>query len=217
MQHDAIFKYQALKLVIKHPAFEIKYIGNDCTIHGVLFLNDYLGCEVDSYQIEIRRGNYPKQYPLVFETGGRIPKNIEWHIYPDTGNCCFEIPAEELLHCKAGLTLIDFLEQIVMPYFYNQTYRQVNGFYYNEHKHGLGVVFDYYRKIFNANSFLEIINLLDTISIIEPPPRTSLCFCGSGLKYRKCHKQAYQKLKPLGAAFLQEQAKQLLSLWMLIS
>lgn len=217
MGHDATFNNEALKLVEKHPAFEIKYSGTECIIHGVLFLNDTIGCQVDSYQIEIRRGNYPEQYPLVCETGGRIPKNIEWHIYPITGNCCFEIPAEELLRCKAGLPLIEFLEHIVTPYFFNQTYRQVNGFYYNEHKHGFLGVFEYYKQIFNSNNYLEIINLLDTIAIIEPPPRTSLCFCGSGLKYRKCHKQAYQKLKPLGTAFLQEQAKQLLSLWMLIS
>jgi hypothetical protein len=43
----------------------------------------------DFYEVRVGVGpEYPSQEPIVFETGGRIPKDIDRHIFPKHGDCC---------------------------------------------------------------------------------------------------------------------------------
>lgn len=153
---------------------------------------------LDTYQVEIHPSDeYPFMFPLVFETGGKIPINIDWHIYESTGRCCVKIPPEEFLICLNGITLSDFFKNELIPYLFNQTFRRENGYYINERSHGAKGFIEFYGKKLNMSKISDIIKLLAYILYRDEPDRVAQCFCGRNEKYRKCHRDAYRLLSQI--------------------
>ena len=164
---------------------EIELVGND-------------GISIDTYSIEIlATETFPDSFPLVFEIGGQIPKNYDWHVYETDGHCCIKTTPEEMLACKKGITLTTFVEEQIKPYLFNQTFRRLNGFFYQERSHGLEGWLEYFQEIFETKNINLIKNGLLFISKKKKPNRVSTCFCGSGKKYRKCHRSTFEKLSML--------------------
>ena len=163
-------------------------------ISGELKLNDDHGLYIDSYFIRIvPKQTYPYQFPYVFETGRRIPVNIDWHLFSD-GHCCFKSIPEETLLCKQGITLLWFIEQQVKPYFYNQKYREMHGYFLHERSHGMEGNLEFFKDVFKTNDLTKIAQGLMFIKGRKEPDRVSNCFCGSGIKYRKCHRETFRSL-----------------------
>ena len=50
--------------------------------------------EGDNYEIRIVLEQYPQFFPMVYETGGRIPVKMDRHMYTDSGSCCFTTSAK---------------------------------------------------------------------------------------------------------------------------
>ncbi|MEK6481661.1 hypothetical protein WJR50_29220 [Catalinimonas sp. 4WD22] len=159
----------------------------------------------DTYAIEILpTAHYPSRFPLVFETGGRIPRNIDWHIFESTGHCCIKTLPEEILICKNGITLSHFIETEVIPYFFNQTFRRLKGYFLNERSHGISGEIEFFKSELITDNILDIVKWLQFILQRKEPSRSEKrCFCGSQLMYRHCHREAYRKLAKLGNAELQ--------------
>lgn len=148
---------------------------------------------VDTYSIRIEPTDlYPLRFPFLFETGNRIPKNIDWHVYETDGHCCICTVPEELIKCKKGIDLAHFIENEVKPYLFNQTHRRLRGFFIQERLHGDAGEFQYYYSIFRTTDLLEIAKLLYFISKKQEPTRVDKCFCGRNEKYRHCHREAYK-------------------------
>jgi len=166
----------------------------DSYISGELKLHDDQGSCIDSYFIRIVPSEkYPFQFPHVFETGGRLPYNIDWHVFPD-GHCCLKSIPEEALLCKQGITLPWFIEHQVKPYFFNQKYRELNGYYLKERSHKMEGNIEFFEDVFRTNDLIKIAQGLLFIKGRKKPNRVSKCFCGSGMKYRKCCREAYRSL-----------------------
>lgn len=138
--------------------------------------------------------DYPNRFPHVFETGGRIPINIDWHVYPNDGHCCICSIPEEILICKNWISLHSFIENQVKPYLFNQKFREVHGFFLKERPHGNKGNIQFFVEAFKTNDLTTVINGLIFIKQRNEPNRVSQCFCGSGFKYRKCHKESYRVL-----------------------
>lgn len=150
---------------------------------------------IDTYQVRILpTPNYPQRFPLVFETGGRLPRNIDWHVFSD-GHCCIKSFPEEIYICRQGISLEGFISGQVIPYFFNQKYRELNGFFLNERKHGDAGNLQFFQDLFKTNDLKIIAIGLLKLWKKEIPNRVCECFCGSGKKYRSCHKQALQQLQ----------------------
>lgn len=177
----------------------LKYVEDENglpNLSGFLILNDTIGQEVDTYHIKIiPTTKYPFEFPYVFETGGRIPINIEWHVFTD-GHCCLKSQPEEMLLCKKAINLPWFIEEQIKPYFFNQKFRELNGYFLQEHSHGPKGNIEFFEDVFKTKDIKLIARGLLYIKRRMEPNRTNDCFCGSGLKYRKCHKEAYRKLSP---------------------
>jgi hypothetical protein len=108
-----------------------------------------------------------------------------------TFSCCIKILPEEIARCRAGIILTEFIQEEAMPYLFNQTHRRKEGYYVNgEYSHGPLGLFEYYSGVLKTKDWKEVIFLLDAISKNERPGRTAPCFCGKGMKFRKCHKEA---------------------------
>lgn len=163
-------------------------------IEGSLHLPDEEGKFIDSYSIKIEvMDGYPNNFPLVYEIAKRIPINIDWHVFPD-GHCCIVTPPEEFLICKKGITLEKFIIKYVLPYFHNQLFRELKGYFLNERSHGDEGIKEFFLSKFNTQDSKKVSQWLLFIAKKKEPVRTANCFCSSGKKYRKCHKNLFREL-----------------------
>lgn len=192
------FKNEAENIHLYFPELQfIEPIGDTCYISGELVLNDDNGNFVDSYSVKIVSSkNYPENFPLVYEIGGRIPNNIDWHVYSE-GHCCIKATPEEILICRNGITLVEFINTQVKPYFFNQKFRELYGHFLNERSHGPSGHIEFFQEKFKTNNLRLIIKGLIMLYENNIPNRTANCFCGSDLKFRKCHREAILSLMPL--------------------
>lgn len=192
-----IFELESDYVCIQFPNLKLEHQNNVPYLTGFILLRDNEGAIIDEYQISIEfNAFYPKKFPNVFELGGKIPKNIDWHIYND-GSCCIASPPEETLACIEGITLVKFIKNHLLPYLYNQTFRRQNGYFLNERSHGNKGWLEFFFEILHTNRITNVIIALEYIVNKFHIDRRSLCFCGSNIKYRKCHRNAITTLEKL--------------------
>ncbi len=198
MNNIEAFKSEALLIKDQFP--ELIYQEKDDGkpfLSGSLILKDDQGTAIDEYLIKIEyTSGYPFEFPHVYETGGRIPINIDWHVFLD-GHCCIASIPEESLLCKKGITLYWFIEHQVKPYFFNQKYREIHGYFLHERSHGLEGNLEFFREAFGTDRLSIIAKGLVLIKSRREPNRVSICYCGTGIKYRKCHREAFRKFSAL--------------------
>jgi len=198
MNGYTIFEEQVPAVIEKYKELSYKNVdGIPCIFGSLVLINEYGGIE-DSYQIEIKAvADFPNRFPEVYETGGRIPRNVDWHIFEQTGNCCIASPPEEIIICNNGITLLSFIDNQVKNYFYSQIFRNQNGYYLKERSHGSKGWIEFFEETFMTNNIFNIEFGLNQIIEGKKIDRVSMCFCGSGKKYRKCHKKSYEILSKL--------------------
>ncbi|MBL7739078.1 MAG: hypothetical protein JNK14_07655 [Chitinophagaceae bacterium] len=199
------FEKQVDDLLIRYPRMFRQVIDNKTILKGELDLIDNFGVHQDTYCIEIHPvPEYPYRFPFVFETGGKIPRNIDWHIYESDGHCCLSVEPEEILICRNGINLTDFVEKQVVPFFFNQTFRRINGYFINERSHGLLGIIEFYQQQLKEKNPLKLLQLLRFVLNGIEPNRVDLCFCGKKIKYRKCHRDPYRQLRQIDQSILTE-------------
>lgn len=190
------FKAEAEKISESFPELKFEELESKAPqISGKLVLRDQDGLCIDSYNIRIEpHESYPLKFPKVYETGGRIPLNIDWHVFPD-GHCCIKSIPEENLICNNGINLKKFINDQVIPYFFNQKYREMHGFFLKERAHGRDGNIAFFEDVFNTRDLTKIARALIFIKARKEPGRTSQCFCGEKIKYRKCHRKEFKLLQ----------------------
>lgn len=189
------FVLQSEAAMAKHSGLHLSFENEIPVLSGEIILFDHAGTLIDQYQVEIWLPKAADRFPEVFETGGRIPKNVDWHVYETTGNCCIKAPVEERIICSGGITLLQFIDEQLTPYLFNQTFRRMNGYFLHERKHGQAGIIDTYLDLFKTDDPNKMFGLLMFVISNPQPGRTADCFCGNGIKYRKCHRDIFRALK----------------------
>lgn len=198
MNGYSVFEQEAKEVVKKCKELSFKIEDGVPCIFGSIFLPDEYGTIEDTFEITIKAvSSYPYNFPLLFETGGRIPRNIDWHIFELTGNCCIASPPEEIIICNNGITLTSFIDNQVKNYFYSQIFRNQNGYFLKERSHGNKGWIEFFEETFMTDNIFNIEFGLNQIIEGKKIDRVSMCFCGSAKKYRKCHKRSYDVLSKL--------------------
>jgi hypothetical protein len=200
---DILKKYQSLRI---NEDFSV--------ISGTLDIIDNNGKLWDNYQIEIHiNSDFPNRFPTLFEVGGKIPKTVNWHIYGNSGSCCLTVPQKEIVACRKGITLIKYVDEWVIPYLANQTHRFLTGSYANgEYAHNkLIATLEFYQDLFKTKDVRQVLQRMYWIVNNPKPNRTAFCFCGNKIKFRKCHREAYESIHLLDKSILIEDVKNLLS------
>lgn len=195
------FTSQLKEAITVYPSLYEAFSENKKILKGRLPVVDKEGKRWEDYDIEIHCPvNFPYEFPILYETSGKIPKIGDWHIYEDTLSCCVKVHPEEILRCKKGITVTEYIQEEVLPYLFNQTHRRVEGYYVNgEYAHGAAGVFQFYAGILKTGTDIELtLQLMNFIATYERPSRNSLCFCGQKIKFRHCHRDAFDKLKAIG-------------------
>lgn len=202
-------------IILKYPQLQKAFSGESCYIKGLIDIIDKEGKHWDTYEIEIHPStDFPHRFPILFEIGGMIPRIADWHVYEDTFACCVKVLPEELIRCRNGITLLEYIEEEAIPYLFNQSHRRHEGYYVNgEYPHGLMGLYEFYVKELGTNlNIKKTIQLMLLISEGNKPFRSHTCFCGNGRLFRKCHKEAYEKLILLGKDILEAHARKLFNL-----
>lgn len=193
-----------------------KVVGSDGEfLKGILDIPNDEGTIIGSFMIEIKyRNGFPNRFPKLFETGGDIRNEADWHKYPD-GSCCITVEPDELLICRNGITVLEFIQKHSIPYFANHYHKLITGKYKNgEYAHGPEGTFQFYSTLFKTSDmkkWIEYYNHVFKKKSIQIG-RNDLCFCGSGQKFKVCHEKVFQDLKWLGEKAVGQQFVQILKL-----
>ena len=175
-------RHEIEEVLKKYPAL-IHHLENN-SLSGELFLP-----EGDSYEILMFLNNYPDHFPIVIETGGRIPKKLDRHIYTDSGSCCFTTAAKAQILLKTKIiSLVKFIDEIVIRYFQNNSFYELNNKYcFEEYEHGSLGIIQSYQDILGIQEVQSIIRLI--IQRLKDKKLTirDECYCGSKLTLKKCN------------------------------
>lgn len=148
----------------------------------------------DYYDVRITiTAGFPLEEPRVFETGNRLPRVIDRHVFP-SGACCLGIWEEWLI--KSDRSFDTFLTGIAHDYFVSQTHFELKGVWpFGERSHGnIGIVESYAdvlgvsRELGVVCRYLESLNRLTVKGHI-------ICPCGSGKRVRNCHSDKINDLR----------------------
>jgi len=179
------------------PKLKIIKTDDEQFLSGELDIIDKESRLWDTYNIMIKGSpNYPNAFPKLFEVGDAFPKTADWHVYEkDDQSCCVDIPLNELILCKDGLNVVDYIQGFAIPYFANQTFRKQEGYYlYGEYSHGIFGKIQFYQSKLKAKNPLQLIEMFELIIKGYNPDRTAYCpFCKK-TKFRKCHRESFREL-----------------------
>lgn len=195
------FSQQLNDVVKKYPNLTIKSKNGISYLKGILDITNDENIDVGSFSIEIKwKAGFPYCFPILFEVGNDIPNIDDWHKYADS-SCCITVEADEILECKNGITLLQFIKNHAFPHLANQLYRKKFGTYKNgEFSHGISGIIQYYNglmKTSNSEKWIEYFDIAFRGKKIKCG-RNDLCFCGSKDKYKKCHNKVFETLHSIG-------------------
>lgn len=194
----SLFLNEANEALLHYPFLSLVEKGIP-ELSGTIILKDSLGLELDSYQIRIVASeNYPDLFPFVFETGGKIPKNVDWHVFETDGHLCLCTLTDEYLKIADGISILKFIKEELEPYLFNQTHRRLTGFFLNEMEHGEKGQLMTLKTLLKTDDIMNVAWLLQKAIEGFKMERTELCFCKSGLKYRHCHRDIFERFKCIG-------------------
>lgn len=175
-------KTEIQEVLTKHKG--LHYDEKSHSIQGELFIS-----RGDSYEVLIELKPYPDFFPNVFEVGGRIPNKADRHIYTNTGSCCFTTRAKSQILLRTKITsLLKFVDEIVIRYFENNSYYEINGKYcFEEYSHGIIGVFEGYQDILDVKHPNVIMTLMQQRINNIKLRINQRCYCGSGRSLKRCN------------------------------
>lgn len=123
--------------------------------------------------------------PEVWDIGNKIDKSYI-HRYSD-GKLCLETDAFMALCFYNGYSLLQWMKNIVEPYYYSyEYYTRYGEFPFGDRGHNLVGVIETYQQIFNEDNVAKTYKLLRSISQRKYKGHLP-CPCGSAIITRKCH------------------------------
>ena len=152
-----------------------------------LFIEDQIYMQGD---IDIRKENeffgrfsirielssyYPNDIPVTFEDKGKIPNDIDRHKFVENNSCCLVPTAQKRIILGRKYTLLNYIEKLVVPYFANQIFFELNKKFYREYSHGDKGVLEFYQDFFETKSINYLVNglncALSCLLYTSPSPR----------------------------------------------
>lgn len=161
----------------------------------------------NQYEIEIIVSNkFPRQIPEVHETSGRVPSVMDRHFMSDNSGCCLVMPHLYRQFFTPRMTFEDFINILVVPFFQNQLYYEINGRFVQGYKHGEYGIWEHYFELFGEDLQPKILYKLADAVLMERVDGKArikghkLCPCESGVIQRKCHGKGLISLKQFGSS-----------------
>jgi hypothetical protein len=201
LENYKIFCIQCEAAVVEFPNLSIMKKNELQYLKGILDIKTNESIVIGSYFIEIHFTEmFPKRFPNLFEIGNDIPNDADWHKYQN-GKCCITVLADEIVKCKAGITITSFIKNYCFSFFANHIHRKqydsyLNGYY----NHGELGVFEFYAELFKTKDISEWLKYFKHVFRNEllKTKRNNLCFCQSQIKFKYCHYKIFNSIKDIG-------------------
>ena len=191
---------QCLELRQKYPYLFLEKRDDGYSVCGTIFIEkDDIK---DRYEVEIQvNREYPKKVPTVRETGSKIAETF--HHNPD-GSLCLEAPLAVYEVFRANETLINFVDNLLVPYLYVHSHYLKHGkLPFGEHTHGAEGILEDYKKRFEITEDSSVLRLIQILA--ENTYRGHhVCPCGSKKKLRDCHGKCLLRLIGIQFNFMKD-------------
>jgi hypothetical protein len=201
VKNGNLFSEQIKDYVKRNAHFKVVSKDGEEYLKGILSVPNDEGEVIGNFLIEIRNHEkFPFAFPYLFEIGGQIPNEADWHKYSNQ-SCCLTVPAEEILLCKNGITIKNFIETQAIPFLANYIHRKATGYYKNgDYAHGSKGNYQFYEKLFKTDDQKQWIEYFKIAFGLKKHNvgRNEKCICGADIKYKKCHELVFHKLKLIG-------------------
>jgi len=142
----------------------------------------------DFYKLEIFVSNkFPKVIPKVKETGGKIPRNGNFHVNPD-GTLCLGSPLRLLKKIHSSPNLSGFADKGLVPYLYAVSYKLKHGgdFVFGELAHGDQGIVDDYSVLLGLKEKHQIMKAVQLLGFKKRIANKRPCPCGCGKRLGMC-------------------------------
>jgi hypothetical protein len=192
---NAIERYQSLSMV---------EIDGKLSLSGeVELLHPIEKKLIDTFSVEITfPESYPFCFPWVTETSGKIERIADRHVFTNTNTLCFAVQTEERMKCRNGITLLWFINNVLIPRLAEEYIVNNGGKYEHEFSHGPLGDLEFYCEKFKTKEFAVVIGYLELILKGGFPKPHERCSCGSNVKFKKCHRIIFEELKALGDRYI---------------
>ncbi len=150
----------------------------------------------DTYAIQIRATKkFPREIPMVRSIDGKVPRNF--HTNPD-GSLCLGSPIRLFMALQRNSTLIGFVENCLVPYLYNYSYKQQHGILpFGGLPHGQkGIITDYMRLL-RVETEEACLKMLDLLGKKKRIANKYPCPCGSGDRVGRCHHRILNTIREI--------------------
>jgi len=148
----------------------------------------------DAYAVRIKvPNNFPRRLPRVYETGGRIPE--DFHKLSDQALC---LGAMVRLRLAVGRkpTLLEYVNNCVVPYLYGYTYYLKHGkLPFGELGHEDEDIVADLQRLFRVDSGEKALRLLMLGGLERHKANRRPCPCGTGLRVGECHHLQLNRLR----------------------
>ena len=188
------------KALRKYPSLMLKVFDGFPFVQGVFTAYDKTSkTEIEDYDVLIWFAKkYPYAFPLVTETGGKIPKNLSRHVKGD-GTFCFANWQDELSICKNGITFIWFLDEILNTHLCREYVKEKTTKYpTGERSHGIEGIWEGFYDVLGTTHKPKVLEELELILNHYQIGRNTTCYCNSGKKYKACHEKIECEITRIG-------------------
>jgi hypothetical protein len=142
----------------------------------------------ESYSLQIQvPAKFPSETPVVFETGGKIPRTGDFHVNPD-GSLCLGSPLRLLFLLSKSPSLQGFTQLCLVPYLYAVSYKIQYGkdFVFGQLAHGTPGELDDYMNLFGLRSITQAALALKYLGMKKRRANKLPCPCGCGRRLGVC-------------------------------
>jgi len=187
-------------------ALEAELVADYATLHlveqaGTLRIRGSFPVKVGEqvltwFRVEIALpAEFPHALPIVWETGGRIPRVPERHINTADGSACVVLPdAFWMSQDRAEVSLLEFLRGPVHNFFLGQALVETGQPWpFGEWAHGASGVREHYAALLGTSAPEAPAQLL-RFALQQVKGHRS-CPCGSGRRLRKCHGDLLRRIR----------------------
>ena len=184
-------------LAFAQPFLELIKVKEGFVATGRYVLNDgpHSDGPIENFEIEILVDqNFPKIEPIVRETAGRIPREIDRHMY-GSSRCCTCV-WEEWLAISDDVSFSGFVQGPLHNFFLSQLHFELHDDWpFGERSHGSAGFVESVSRIlgFRVNRTEALVHL-NTLTA-EKIKGHRLCVCGSNKKVRDCDPDHIDKLR----------------------
>lgn len=148
----------------------------------------------DTYHLRIEVPTaFPDALPFVYELGGRIPRDLDHHVFPQSGRLC--LGSTLRLHAIARDTrgLLPFGQRAIVPYLYAASLRERTGgpYPFGELAHDRTGLLDDYAQMLNLERPEQAAQALALGAMRKRLANKRPCPCGCGQRLGVCPYRKY--------------------------